>query len=323
MAKEKAVEDPKKKPKPMIDGEDIRLAAKKPEKPPADDDAPPPDVDDDPDGGDDDSEESEEPSRLAKKRARFSQLKSSLAEKEKALEAAQRRAELAEVEARMTKQYASGVQSLMQGTQKDPYDAEIERVAAEQNRLVDSFQGRRNQMPAGQDLPPEEFVKFRNEHERLRDRRTELITHKAISSQPKPVTQQDVATKANEVALQQKYPDIMAVPQYNVHAGHLYQAKLLSGIDRDRALDEAVRETRKTFKLKTGPSDVDLQRYGGPPSGMAGPSGNGGHRTVEMTPQMTKMAMRTYPNLEPAAAIKKWQKEVGPKVAEDERLYGR
>jgi hypothetical protein len=312
-------EDEEKKPTPkqkflkeVADGEEKHRATAAPEEVPIDEDEK------------DDDEEESEPSRLEKKKNRYADLRRERDEAATKLRDEQRRADMAEMKAMSLEQYARGAQALMgsQG-QKSAHDIELERLAKEQQGVINAFSARRAVLPQGQDLPAEEYDKMRAEVNRLQVQQQRAIVRHELGAQPRAATPMDAQVAAQEAMLRSKYPDIMGNPQYSTHTAHLFNAKKSAGLDDTRALEEAVGETRKAFKLKgPGPSDIEKARYAGPSTGLAGTTSSG-KRAIMMSEDMKKIAIRANKGLPPEEAIRKWAKEVGPRVLEDEAKAGR
>jgi hypothetical protein len=267
----------------------------------------------------DDDDGGEATTRLGKKKNRFSELRRERDDVTKKLADEQRRADMAEMAARSAQQYAQGVQALLGSQGKpDPHEAELERLAREQQSLIDAFNGRRNSLPKDQDLPAEEYAKVRTEMQKLQDARFRLIAKREQGAQPQGITQHEARVQANEAILREKYPDIMGNAQYATYTAHAYNAKKAAGLDDAHALEAAVEEARVTFKLKrAAPSNVEKQRLSGLGSAQAS-SAAAGKRTIAMTPDMKKLAQARYPKLAPPEAWKKWAQRTGPKVLEDE-----
>lgn len=273
---------------------------------------------------DDDDDEAPSP-REQKKKNRYSEMRKAVEEKDRALAEERRRADMAQLEANQHRMYAQGVQALMgRQAQVDPHATELERLGKEQSRLIEAFQGRQAGLKAGESLPVSDVQKFREDHQALQDARYRVIARQNAPEQKPQVTHTDVQVAAADTLLRSKYPDVMSNQQAQQYAGHLYSAKLTAGTAREKALEEAMSETRKQFKMQSPePTEIERKRFTGHGSaGLAGGNG-GGKRQIHMTEDMKKLAIRKYPKLAPNEAIKKWASVVGPGVLEDEATYGR
>lgn len=203
----------------------------------------------------------------------------------------------------------------------DQYFARIEKGILEQKKTL------RKQFDRLKDKATEEDTDlFQEQYEALDMRSKELAaqkvhftaTERARRDAPDPMAQ---ATQNHVIT---NYPDLANNKNALRFATALLEQTVVEReLTTGRAeapnmqlLDEVLKKTRKRFfpnSPQNGGSTTSERtirsRFSGPPKGPAsGGGGNGGPRTVVMTPADKRMARTQYPKLDPDKAYKLWAK---------------
>jgi len=117
----------------------------------------------------------------------------------------------------------------------------------------------------------------------------------------------------------QKYPDVYNNPRAFQYAQATFKRRqsLNENITND-TVDEIMGETMSVFKLgpKRQPSASDRARLSGMPSSGSGGGSGRDASSIQMTPDLKRMATAAYSDLPEADAIKKWVNGPGKRLRE-------
>lgn len=273
---------------------------------------PPPDesvevsVDEDDDDDDDDPEpEERKPTRAEKKRARYG---------DKIRENDELRQEvnaLKQQNAMVAGYLQAQAQNRQQGPQADPLDAEIAKTYHEHERLLE-----RARVEA-QSLTPEQLNQRKQEWyaelNAIEQRRVQLQLHKAQRGQ----NPQALAQQAHLQGIAMQNADVFQNQQAYRYAMGLWNQKTAEGRNEDMDLvEEVLNDTRVRFRMPRAkrPQTTEKRQMAGISRGAAPGAAPSQQRTIQMTPQLRKIAVvwGAERGLGEAEAIKKWAKERGP-----------
>lgn len=261
------------------------------------------------------------PSRRERRANRF-------AEAEEARIRAEERAKVLEQELERRNQQPVPVYQPPPQNQPDPLELATKRLQQEHEDLVATYNAR-FQATNGQ-LPPEEAAQFRERGWALKNKSEELAAFRVLQKTGKLAPQQPQGlTEAQFYAMtyQQEFPEVMRDPKLAARAARRFDDLVDDGEPPDiNTGRKAMAQVRDQFVpgRRPEPDQRLRQKLTGIGAGPgSGPGGRGGKQTIEMTPELRKMAVRAYKHLPPNQAIQKWANEVGPGFLEDMRREGR
>ncbi len=205
----------------------------------------------------------------------------------------------------------------------DPIALAGERLKRDHEDLVKTYNAR---LKAG-DLTEKEAEEFRQRGWEIKEKSEELAAVRVLQKtgrlgqqqQPQGMTEQQF----NQMTLANEFPEIMADPKLVQRAGLRFDEAVLDGEPPTMATTRKVMaeiQARFVPGKRPEPDNLLKQRLTGIGAGPGSGSGaRGGRTTIEMTPELRKMAVRTYKHLPAGQAIQKWANEVGPGYMEDMR----
>jgi hypothetical protein len=120
-----------------------------------------------------------------------------------------------------------------------------------------------------------------------------------------------------------RYPEIYRDNRAFQYAKATYERRLAVGEQpSDELVHEVMNETMTTFKLgpKKAPSASDRARMSGLPASGSGGGSERRDASINMTPELRKLAVAAYSDLPEAEAIKKWVNTTGKKMRDRKEL---
>jgi hypothetical protein len=194
--------------------------------------------------------------------------------------------------------------------EKDPYEAELDKVYEMQN---DAYLSAQAEIKAGT------FTAERQKHyegvaRRVESEKTRIHTERVMERRAGSMR----AEQAQQVWVQ-KYPDVYNNPNAYQFAEATFRRRAAIG-ERitNETVDEIMTEAMTTFKLgpKRAPSASEKSRMSGMPSSGSGGGGSSRDSGVAMTPELRRMAIAAYSDLPEPEAIKKWVNSTGKRLRE-------
>lgn len=192
-----------------------------------------------------------------------------------------------------------------QPKQDDPHDAKLKNNRERQDALLTEYNGRLQQLKAGERLSGEEEAKYRERMRALNQEEMETVIDKRTrAGGGQQVTPQSVEQQVVLNTFAQRYPDMVKSQATMRVVQAEEQALIATGEPKNWAtIDKAVKNTRKRLGLRSDTPDV-RQRFAGTRS-----AGGGGGETVSGKVNVTKadlkMARAAWPALSDEKRIKK------------------
>lgn len=193
--------------------------------------------------------------------------------------------------------------------EKDPYEAELDKIYERQNEAY---------LAAQAEIKAGNFDAKRQQHyeaiaRSIESEKTRIHTERVVERRAQSMR----AEQAQQVWVQ-KYPDVYNDPKAYQFAEATFRRRQAVG-ERitNETVDEIMNEAMTTFKLgpKRAPSASEKSRMSGMPS--SGSGGGGARDTgVTMTPELRRMAVAAYSDLPEPEAIKKWVNSTGKRLRE-------
>jgi hypothetical protein len=204
---------------------------------------------------------------------------------------------------------AQPTQRAPQAPDKDPYEAELDKVYEMQN---DAYLAAQAEIKAGT-FTPERQKHYEGIARKVESEKTRIHTERVMERRAGSMR----AEQAQQVWVQ-KYPDVYNNPNaYQFAEATFRRRKALGENITNETVDEIMNEAMTTFRLgpKRTATVSEKSRMSGLPSSGSG-GGSSRDSGVTLTPQLRRMAVAAYSDLPEPEAIKKWVNSTGKRLRE-------